>query len=142
MRQSAPRTALAWLCLFAFVLNGAIAPGALVVCRDADGRARIELGCDKTPEGGCLARCGAADHEEEPGPEPHPCQDQPIELGEWSAVHSGTSADGSGSAASLFTAAVLHSESPTAPATPVMRAVDVVRPPGVLRQWRTVILLI
>lgn len=141
MRQSAPRTALVWLCLFAFALNGAIAPRALVVCRDSDGGARIELGCDKTPEGGCLARCGGADHEDEPGSAPQPCHDEPIELSEWSAVHAGTRAEAPG-ASTVYAALVLQSASPITASIPRMRGVDVVRPPGVLRQWRTVILLV
>lgn len=68
------------LCLISFGLTNILPTGGLVICNDAHGGSRIELGCGKNSNGGCVTSCGGGavsdsldDHEA-----PHPCQDVPL----------------------------------------------------------------
>jgi hypothetical protein len=60
MRHPLVQSIIAWVSLVAVVFNATIAIGALVVCDDGTGLARIEWGCDRNTTGQCGSVCGTA----------------------------------------------------------------------------------
>ncbi|CAG0988152.1 hypothetical protein PHYC_02140 [Phycisphaerales bacterium] len=77
MHRKRPHPAIAslllvWLCISTIVL-----PGGLVVCRGADGEARVEWGCVRTVQGECATACVAPDADDH-SDETAPCDDEPL----------------------------------------------------------------
>ncbi len=72
---------LVWACLLAFGLGSAALRSGLVLCSDAHGGTRIELGCMKTGFGECRsdAVIGGPTSEGDPCG-PHPCEDTPLRV--------------------------------------------------------------
>lgn len=75
-------TLLRWLCIAVFALGGGLGQSGLVICRDSQGSAQLEWGCDREERGD---RDGAVKSGCHSGPgrtsDPVPCDDTPLELG-------------------------------------------------------------
>lgn len=77
MRPRVFRSIALWTCLIIFGLSHSVAAGALVVCRDAHGGARVETGCEKSSSGECVR---ADESRAAPGGcTSHRCEDTPVQ---------------------------------------------------------------
>ncbi len=71
------RSIALWTCLIVFGLSHSVATGALVICRDAHGGARIETGCEKSSLGECVR--ADKSRAEPDGCSSHRCEDTPVQ---------------------------------------------------------------
>lgn len=75
-------TLLRWLCIAVFALGGGLGQSGLVICRDSQGSAQLEWGCDRGKRGDCHGPVTSGRQSQQGRTSnPVPCDDTPLELG-------------------------------------------------------------
>lgn len=134
---------LYWLCLLAFGLNSTLLQGSVVLCSNPNGQARLEWGCDRTPQGLCIASSDGVFSDASHGSElPGPCDDKPAKHLIGNAVPHKSAAIDALKSAMTFVALpqVISFEIPLLPSKRLARSSP--RPPDYVAQIRTIILLV
>lgn len=152
MRHPTTQRAIAVLCLMAFCLGQAVFGAFRVKCEDGSGVARFEAACLRTADGSCLTQCvpvSAAEADanschDEGEHAPHPCKDTPI--GEsFSAAKVLLRVKCTVPVAFEFAVALVAEQfvvDESACAADAVAPTQCVRPPGMVEQLRTIILLV